>query len=180
MKLSQISALALAAVLGLSTAAAQAQQPSAPPPMARDGRDLGEMRDHMREHMAAHRAEHIKTLHDALNIRPSQEAAFSAFAAAMKPEDGDEGREHEGMEQGRAALAAMTTPQRLDFMQHKMEERFAHRREAFEGFAAASKSLYAALGPDQQHTLDALGLMLIEKHGEGMGERHGPPDGARP
>ena len=59
----------------------------------------------------------------------------------------------------------MTTPERLDAMGRIMDERTQRMRERFQRRAAAVKALYAALSPDQRHTLDALpGLM-----GPGMG-----------
>jgi protein CpxP len=98
----------------------------------------------------------LKALHDALNIRPNQETAFSAYAAAMSPPPGADGHRHDHKDNGPAGAEALTTPQRLDQMAQRMDERTAHMKEAFERRAAATKALYAALNPDQQHTMDAL------------------------
>jgi hypothetical protein len=128
--------------------------------------------------MEAEHAEHIKALHQALNIRPDQEAAFNAYAAAMHPEAHDDWRKHDAMEP--AAMASMTTPQRLDHMAQVMDERSARMREEFQRKATATKALYAALSPDQRRTMDALhDLMGHGGHGghgghEGRGRGPGP------
>ena len=69
----------------------------------------------MRQHMEARRAEHAKALHDILGIQPSQEAAFTAFNAAMTPPErdhdknrGDRARGGPGEQDDRGM--AMTTP----------------------------------------------------------------------
>ncbi len=182
MNRSRLLAVALVATLGCA-AAAQAQ-PAGPPaapqagamagPMAGRGFDPGRMR----QHMEAEHAEHIKALHQALNIRPDQEAAFNAYAAAMHPEAHDDWRKHDAMEP--AAMASMTTPQRLDHMAQVMDERSARMREEFQRKATATKALYAALSPDQRRTMDALhDLMGHGGHGghgghEGRGRGPGP------
>jgi hypothetical protein len=75
-------------------------------------------------------------------------------------------------------MTAMTTPERLDRMAQMMDQRETRRRAAFERRAAATKALYAALSPEQRHTLDA--LPALEGHGDhgwGRGGEHpmGPP-----
>jgi hypothetical protein len=157
------SALALAAVLGVS-AAASAQSP---PPQRQPG-SMGyptwapgsELRPH-----GEREAERLKALHDALNIRPDQEGAFQTFATAMKAPEND--ARPESMRAERERMASMPTPERLDAMGRMMDEHMQRMRERFQRHAAAVKGLYAALSPDQRRTLDALpGLM---DHGMGMG-----------
>jgi hypothetical protein len=125
---------------------------------------------HMHQRMEAEHAERIRALHQALNIRPDQEAAFNAFAASMHPDPHDDWRKHDAMEPG--AMASMTTPQRLDHIAQMMDERSAHMREEFQRRATATKSLYAALSPDQRRTMDAL-HDLMGRHGEHGGRGHG-------
>lgn len=175
MNRSRLLALALAATLGAG-AAAQAQPTPAPQPAAMADASTGHGWDTGRMHhrMEADHAQHIKALHEALNIRPDQEAAFSAFAAAMRPDAHDDWRKHDQMDQG--AMQAMTTPQRLDHMAQMMDERTAHMREAFQRRASATKALYAVLSPDQRHTMDALHDLTGHgrRHGDwGHGHRHG-------
>jgi hypothetical protein len=127
----------------------------------------------MQHRMEAEHAEHIRALHQALNIRPDQEAAFNAFAAAMHPDAHDDWRKRDEKEPG--AMASMTTPQRLDHMAQMMDERSTHMREEFQHKATATKALYAALTPDQRHTMDALHDLM--GHG---GRDHGGPDHGAP
>jgi hypothetical protein len=156
---SQRLALILAvstSVLTASTAAlAQTPPPGAPA-------DAGEWR----QRLEARRAERIKSLHDALNIRPDQEGAFAAFAQAMKPPlDAARGREggHD-----RTALAGLTTPERLDRMAQDLDAHMARMRAEFQARASATKTLYAALNPDQKRTLDNL-PELMGPHGGAPG-----------
>jgi hypothetical protein len=173
------SALAFAAVLGLTAVAHAQMQPPPPPAPGAQGEEMARMHEHMRmrEEMR------VKALHDVLAIRPDQEAAFQAFAASMHPEHGPgmAGRnepgggwrhEHEG------DMAAMTAPERLEAMLKRFDERTARMRETLERHATAVRGLYAVLGPDQKRTLDAL-PMLIGHGGMGGagGEGHGPHDG---
>ncbi len=98
--------------------------------------------------------ERARALRAVLQLRPDQEQAFAAFQAAMTPKR-PEGRWGEGPGPG----GAMTTPQRLDRGLERMQ---AHLEEA-RARAAAVKSFYAVLTPEQQRAFDALGRM----HGEG-------------
>ncbi len=171
MNRSHVLALAMVATLGCA-AGARAQPAGATPqsgpmsgPMA--GRAWDTARMHRR--MEAEHAERIKALHEALNIRPDQEAAFDAFAAAMHPDAHDDWRKHDELD--RSALQSMTTPQRLDHMAQMMDERSAHMREEFQRKASATKALYAALSPDQRRTMDALHDLM------GGARRHGGRDG---
>ncbi len=110
-----------------------------------------------------------KALHAILNLRPDQEAAFQAFQAAMTPparEPHDRG--------GQADAAEMTTPQRLD----RMAERMAKHEAEFQRRAAAIKSFYAVLSPEQQRAFDAMSMLGGGGRGMGRGRMgHGPGDG---
>ena len=127
----------------------------------------------MREHMEARHAERDKALHDVLGIQPGQEAAFAAFTSAMKPPEW----RHDGDHHDAAPPIAMTTPERLDHMKARMDERFAAMREAFDKRAAATKTLYAALDPHQRAVMDALPELTGRGHGGGEGHmgHKGPP-----
>lgn len=130
----------------------------------------------MREHEEARRAEHLKAFRDVLGIQPGQEAAFTAFAAAMRPpeaHDGDRDRDGRGAQGDHAdRQSVMTTPERLDLMKARMDRKFAEMREAFDRRAQATRALYAVLDPRQRTVMDAL-PELIGHHG---GERPGPMD----
>ncbi len=174
----RLSALVLA--LGFA-GAASAQNAPAPQPAPAAGKPWqgGPDRAAMRQQMEARRAERLKALHDALNIKPDQESAFAAFAAAMQPAARGPQAPGGGWKADRAALAAMTTPERLDRMAQMMDERMARMKDAFQKREAATKALYAALSPDQRRTMDALpnlarrGQIWGDRPGRG-GPDHGP------
>jgi hypothetical protein len=127
----------------------------------------------MHDMMEQHRAAMARDLHAILNIRPDQEGAFAAFQAAEAPPPRDQ-----RMTRDRQAMMTMTTPQKLDMMLAKMDERMARMRAR----AQAAKAFYAALSPQQQSAFDA----LMRMHGGGRwggheGKMHGGPgEGAPP
>jgi len=176
----RVSALAIAAVLGASLVQAQTTPPPSPPAAGAGHHWDGAA---MREHREAREAAHLKALHDVLAIRPEQETAFQTFATSMHPKrpDGAEGRREPGAQmKDHAAMASMTTPERLDAALKRFDERTAHMREGLEQRATAVKSFYAVLSPEQKRTLDA----LPELRGGGMrggwghgGDGHGPRGG---
>jgi hypothetical protein len=181
MKSLRLPALAMAALIA-AAGAAGAQTPPSPPPATASAHPWAEG---MHEHMEAMHAARLRALHEALNIRPDQEAAFQTFAASMHGGDGDhpggpDGKMgehpmmggHDGM--GAMTMAPMTAPERLDAMAHRMDEHMARMRERFQRHLTAVKVFYAVLDANQKHTFDGL-LVLLGHPGmehEGMG-----PDG---
>lgn len=158
MTFNKLAPLALSGVLltGLMATASVAQQPPPAAGQPRDGR--GEWRRPDPEAMAARRAEHLRA---ALQLRPDQEPALRAFLdtgrPAQRPARAD-----------RAAMANMTTPQRLDAQRARMTERLAR----FDQRIAATKRFYAQLNPAQQKAFDAMAPRGMGKGGHrGM---HGP------
>ncbi|HEY2660060.1 MAG TPA: Spy/CpxP family protein refolding chaperone [Caulobacteraceae bacterium] len=142
-----------AALLSTATYAAAQEHPAQAP---------GAMAEKWKEHRHERADAHARALHDILNIRPDQDAAFQAFLASMKPpEHGD----HKGHEDGRAEFAHLTTPQRLDRKAAMMTEHQAR----FQQHVAAVKTFYAILSPEQQRAFDALNAM----HGRGGGRGFG-------
>ncbi len=179
-------ALALAASLALPLAAPAQTPPSPPPPPPeapqRHGWDPAAAPDHRGAERSARAAERIKDLHDILAIRPEQESAFQAFAAAMAPPTGpgpgaeDWGKP--GERGGPGAHARPTTPERVDMMLDRFDKRAARMREAMRRRGEAVKTLYAALDPRQQRALDALpGLVGGDWGGPGGGGRWRGPRG---
>ena len=166
MTFKKLAPVALGGVLltGLMASASVAQQrpPAAAAGQPRDGR--GEWRRPDPEAMAARRAEHLRA---ALQLRPDQEPALKAFLDASKPA----ARPARG---DRAAMAQMSTPQRLDAQRARMTERLAR----FDQRAAATKKFYAQLSPSQQKAFDTLAPRGPGK-GKGPGGRggHGPQRG---
>ncbi len=159
-----LPALAGAIALGFAAAGAVVAQDQGPPP-AQGGSDAhhGWRGDPaaMKQRMEERRAEHAKVLHDALSIRPDQEAAFQAFIASM-----GHGEHQHRMGEHRQPGETLTTPERLD----RMSQRMGERQAAFQRRADATKAFYAVLSPEQRRTFDALGAM----HGHGgMGGHRG-------
>jgi hypothetical protein len=168
-----LAAIALAGgMVAAAGAAALAQAPGDVLPNGRaappDAHRWGD-RTQMRERMQARRQQRLQVLHDALGLRSDQESAWQAFAAASAPPaEGrrpEEGRPPEGAQ-------ALTTPERLDRMQRRMEE----RRVRFEQRAAAIKRFYAVLDARQQKTFDAL-VGAREGGRMGFGRRFGDGPG---
>jgi hypothetical protein len=140
-----VLAAAAAALLLTGSAGAALAQP-APPPGAGHGPPSAEK---MREHREAR----LKQIHDLLQLRPDQEAAWTTYVAALQPPP----RPAE-----RPDVAALTTPQRLDLM----AERMAEGQTRFQRFADATKRFYGQLSPAQQKAFDAADKG--RGHGPGM------------
>jgi len=169
----RVSALTLAAALAFGAAAQAQTPPPAPPGAEAAGPQQPGSPPDRRQDRAAREAARIAALHQALNIKPDQEQAFNAFAASMRPPE--RGQKSSSTRPSREALAAMTTPQRLDAMGQMMDARISQMRERFQARATATKTLYAALSPDQRRTLDALPDLMGRG---GMGRSpHGGMDG---
>jgi hypothetical protein len=144
-----LAGLALPFVLATAAIA----QPVPPTPPERPGH--GPMMD------PAARAEmRVRHLREVLQLRPDQEPALQAFLASHKRPEGMRERRM----QERQAVAAMTTPQRLDRMLAHLDE----ARARMVAHADAVKRFYGALSPSQQKAFDA----LHSGHGMGMGMRH--------
>lgn len=161
----------IAALAGASSVLAQEPPPAAP---AHRTWDPAQMRAHMEERRTAR----LHALHEALGIRPDQEAAFAAFAAAMRPpEEGRQDVHPGGTAADRAGMANLSTPERLDRMGQRMQEHVARRQEAFARRASATKALYSALSPGQRRTMDALPLLGGgDREGRRKGRGHGMGD----
>jgi len=163
----------LGSLLAASALAASAQQPppaSADTPAAASPRmERGDPAKRA-EQMQQQHARRLAALKDKLKLDATQEPAWNSFAAAqqMPPRS--------GQRPSREDMAKMTTPQRLDLMQQRQSERAA----AFAKRADATRSFYAALKPEQQHTFDAETARFAQEgrhhHGPHGGE-HAPAKG---
>jgi len=128
----------------------------------------------MQERMARHQAE----LKAKLKITPAQEGAWSAFTAAMQPPAGMMGQ-RPGADQ-RAELAKLPTPERIDRMRALRTERMNTMNAEMDKRAAAVKTFYAALSPEQQKTFDAEHQKMMARHdarGLRGGHGHGGHEG---
>ena len=124
-----------------------------------------EMREHMREHMAERHAKHLGELKAKLKLDAGQEAAWKTFADSMQmpaaPGIAD-----------RAAMAKLSTPERIDQMQTLHAQRDAEMKKRGD----ATKTFYAGLNAEQKKTFDAETArhMQREMGAMGMRERHHP------
>jgi Spy/CpxP family protein refolding chaperone len=163
----KLSTLALAGAIALSAASGALAQPAAPDAPALPGHGM-----HRPDpaKMAEHHAERLRA---ALQLRPDQEPALRALVDSMKPAPGAMERRRDE----RGEMRDLPTPQRLDRMQARMNE----RQTAFARRSDAVKRFYAQLTPAQQRAFDALhdgpgGLRGGPGHGHGhdRGAERGP------
>lgn len=170
-----------AGLLAGATFAASAQTPVPPAAEAQPGAQQQQQRaartEHRRdpaqrfERMREHQAKHLAALKQKLQLSPAQEGAWQGFSTANQPP----ARPPQRFDRGE--FAKLTTPQRLD----RMQARQAERAERFASRAAATRSLYAALTPEQQKLFDSESLHFGPRgghgHGHGHHRHHGAADG---
>ncbi len=113
--------------------------------------------------MQQHVDRHLTELKQSLQLTPAQEPAWAQFASAMRPAGKPPARPDP------AAMASMTTPQRLEQMQAMRQQHQAEmdkRMSAIRGF-------YAVLTPEQQKRFDAQAMRHMGGHeGKRDGHRH--------
>ena len=188
-------ALAGALTLGLAVSAAAAQDRPAGPggpqaqgaPGARGPGQRGPRGGDRQKLFAEMKQRREQRLHDLLQIKPDQEAAFRTFTAALDQARPQRGQRPDGAKgPGAQPPAPLTTPERLDRMNQRMAQRTAERQQRLQKTTAAVKTFYAALSPEQRKAFDELQLIKIGgRHGPGrhwggrmMGGRfQGPPPG---
>ena len=149
---------------GLATASL-AQDTSAGAPPAGGARQA--WRDHAPVDPAARRAHMAEHLSAVLQLQPSQQGALASYIASMKPPEATgPGGMRDRMDHDRGDGEHLSTPQRLD----KMLARFDERRAQMVARAQATKLFYAQLSPSQQKAFDDLAPMMMRRHG---GDHHG-------
>ena len=121
-----------------------------------EGEGLGNGRVMVMRHGGRDQAEHLRTL---LQLKPSQEAALTAYLAATRFEHGPE---HfvEMSDRGEA----QTTPQRLAQMEKQMAEQAAQGHARIE----ATRKFYDQLEPSQKKVFDELPMLMIGPMGPMM------------
>ena len=173
------AALASVSTFALAQAAPAGGAPTAEQRAAWRAKAEGRMHEHMEMH--------AKHLHDLLQLRPDQDAALQTLLAAMAPPHmgdhhmgpGAPGHMDHPMgpgADGHDDMAKLATPQRLDKMAAMMSERTARRQAEFQKRAAAIKTFYAALSPEQQRAFDAMPHHMfggMHGHHGGGGEGRG-------
>ncbi len=189
----QAAAALLALAAGAAMAQAAAPAPASGPAQAASRAGMGHGEMHAERHGDMHRGRHAhghgdkhegRRAHDpaamqqrfdrhmadlkqSLQLTPAQEPAWNQFTSAMRPPATASARPD------RAAMTAMTTPQRLEQMQAMRQQ---HQAE-MDKRAAAVRSFYAALTPEQQKRFDAQTARAMGghegRHGGAHGHRHG-------
>lgn len=147
---------ALSGALICAVALATAAHAQTPP-----GRAESHSEAAMKARHDAMRQQQLEDLKVVLRLRPDQEPALAAFAAALEPRR---------IERRLPAAedAPLTTPQRLEAMaKHEAEMRAQHER-----MRQALADLYAALSPEQRLVFDA--VQRLREGGPMSGVHDGP------
>lgn len=131
----------MAAGLGAASFGAYADRPGCGP-MGAGPAAFGE---HGRspEKMAAHFEKRQSELHDKLKLNASQEAAWKAYLAKIKPAEAPKRPD-------RAEIANMPAPERMEMMLGFMQENQKRMADRI----AATKEFYAVLTPEQRKVFD--------------------------
>jgi hypothetical protein len=88
----------------------------------------------------------LAQLHDSLRLRPDQEQAWRTFDMASRPDPQEDARRRDAFER----MDSLRAPQRMDLSIQMMRSDL----DQMERQAAALKSLYGTLSPDQQAAFD--------------------------
>jgi Spy/CpxP family protein refolding chaperone len=120
--------------------------------------------------MAQMHAKHLAELKTKLKITASQEAAWNAFAEAMKPPTDTMNKRPD-----RAEMDKLTTPERIDKMRALHKEHMTAMEANMDKRAEATKTFYAALSAEQKQTFDAEHAKM-GRRGEEQHRMHGGPD----
>lgn len=153
----------------LGFAQAQAQTQAAPGAPADTQAQQGRHVDPARRAERINR--HLADLKQKLQITSAQEGAWNSFATAMQPPAPMQRPD-------RQAMAAMSTPERIDQMRAMRERHSAEMDRR----AEATKAFYAQLSPEQKKTFDSETARMFQRgHQGGHGGHggHGPDAGTR-
>lgn len=113
--------------------------------------------------MQARMDKHHAELKTRLKITPAQEAAWTAFTAAMTPPADMMAKRPDPAE-----LAKLSTPERIDKMKALRAQHMTDMAAAMDKRGEATKALYAVLSPEQQKAFDTIGAHQQER---GQGRR---------
>ncbi len=150
------NSLVLAGLMATLGASAMAQgAPTAPSAGTPATGMRSERSDHMGRHdpakMQAWIAKRQADMKAKLKITPAQEGAWTTFTAAMQPP----AHGARPTPEQRAEFEKLPTPQRIDKMRAMRTERMTQMNAAMDKRGDATKTLYAALNPEQQKVFDA-------------------------
>ena len=133
------------AALTLLTGYASAQNSPPKDEPAKTG--MHAMQDKQGESMGLRMKHHMQKLKTALKLSPDQEPAWTALAGAMTPPARPQRPD-------RAEMDKLSMPERLDKMKQIMSQHHEGRMAEMDKHAAAVKSFYAVLTPEQKKTFD--------------------------
>jgi hypothetical protein len=156
------AAFALTAATYAGAAFAQAAAPAAPPASDHEHGQRIERRVIVRDgdgegHHHMDQAEHLRTM---LQLKPSQEAALTAYLAAVKPDHHKETI----VEMSNRSDAPKTTTQRLADMETRLAEQTAQGKARIE----ATRKFYDQLEPSQKKVFDEMPMLMIGPMGPMM------------
>jgi hypothetical protein len=181
-----VTAHAQTAVAAQSQANADAARADSDAARAEDRREHAEHRmEHADHQMERHEERRIMIMHDGeghhhmdqaehlrtmLQLKPGQEAALTAYLAAVKPAEhmhdhivemsSRDGamvyREHDGPG-GAHDMAAKSTPERLADMEKRMADSQAEARKRID----ATRKFYSQLEPSQKKVFDEMPMLMI-------------------
>ena len=134
------------AALTLFTGYASAQSSPQKDEPAKAG--MHAMHDKDGEHMAMRMKHHMQRLKTELKLSPEQEPAWAAMASAITPPS-------RPPRPDRAEMEKLSMPERLDKIKQIMAQHHEARMAEMDKHAAAVKTFYAALSPEQKKTFDA-------------------------
>ena len=133
------------AVLTLFTGYASAQNSPPKDEIAKPG--MHAMHGKEGEHMGLRMKHHMQILKAELKLTPEQEPAWAALASAMTPPA-------RPPRPDRAEMEKLNMPERLDKMKQIMSQHHEARMTEMDKHAAAVKTFYGVLSPEQKKTFD--------------------------
>jgi len=159
-------------VLIASAIAVAAFAASAQGMMGGDHKGSGRMEGARMEKMAGRQMDGLKTK---LNLTAEQQAAWTTFAASMKP---GMGMGMKGKRMDHAEMSTLSTPERLDKMTAMHKQHTAEKEAMMTQRNEAIKTFYAVLNADQKKVFDAEHARMEKgHHGKGDGSRSGAGKG---
>ena len=134
------------AALTLFTGYASAQ--NSPPKDAPAKAGMHAMHDKDGDHMGVRMKQHMQKLKAELKLGPEQEPAWAALVSVMTPST-------RPPQPDRGEMEKLSMPERLEKMKQMMSQHHEARVAEMDKHAAAVKSFYAVLTPEQKKAFDA-------------------------
>lgn len=122
--------------------------------------------------MEARMAKRNADLRAKLKITASQEGAWTAYTAAMKP-PANMMNQHPD----RAEMEKLTTPERIEKMKSLRNQHHTDMMASMDKHDEATKTFYAALNAEQKKIFDSAHAQMGGRHGNDHGSKMGPKSG---